>query len=64
MEGDIENVDGVIRITTIRVHYRVAVDEDKRTGAEKALASYASRCPAYQSVQGCIEVSSTADWTS
>ena len=63
VEGDIEDVDGVLRITRIRVRYRVRVPSGKREEVERALEVYADRCPAYQSVKGCIDVSWDADLT-
>ena len=57
VEGDIAEVDGVLRITTIRLHYRLKIPEGSRDKLDRALASYADKCPAYQSVRGCIECS-------
>jgi len=55
VEGDIENVDGVLRITKIRLRYRFRIPVGSREKVERAVESYAERCPAYQSVKGCIE---------
>ena len=55
VEGDIEDVDGVLKITRIRLHYRFNIPADSRDKADRALATYADKCPAYQSVKGCIE---------
>jgi uncharacterized OsmC-like protein len=54
IEGDIEDVDGVLKITTIRLRYRVRIPPGTREKAERVLAGYADKCPAYQSVKGCI----------
>lgn len=62
VEGDVEEVDGTIRVTTIRMRYRGTVPAGSQEIIEKALGRYADRCPAYVSVKGCIEVSSTADF--
>jgi hypothetical protein len=56
VEGDIEAVDGVLRITRVRLRYLLCVPPGARERAEEALAGYADRCPAYQSVKGSIEV--------
>jgi len=56
VESDIENVDGVLRITTIRVKYHLKVEADRKEAANEAFASYLSRCPAAQSVIGCIRI--------
>lgn len=57
VEGDIEEVDDVLRITKIRLHYRFTVPAGEREKAERALETYADKCPAYQSVKGCIDCS-------
>jgi len=61
VEGDIEDVDGVLRITKIRLTYKVTIPAGSRDKAERALAVYADKCPAYQSVKGCIQVSWQAE---
>jgi len=55
VEGDIEDVDGVLKITTIRLHFEAEIPAGSRDKAERALATYAEKCPAYQSVKGCID---------
>jgi uncharacterized OsmC-like protein len=55
VEGDIEDVDGVLRITRIRLHFSFTVPMGTREKADRALKTYAEKCPAYQSVKGCIE---------
>lgn len=61
VEGDIEDVGGVLKITRIRLHYRMTIPSGSREKAERSLAVYAEGCPAYQSVKGCIECSWQAD---
>jgi uncharacterized OsmC-like protein len=56
VEGDIENVDGILKITTIRVKYHLKVSADQKEAAREAFASYLSKCPAAQSVIGCIKL--------
>lgn len=56
VEGDIENVDGVLKITTIRVKYRLKVPEEKANEAREAFGGYISHCPAAQSLIGCIAI--------
>jgi uncharacterized OsmC-like protein len=60
VEGDIEDVNGVLRITKIRLHYRIKAPVGKRESIERLLEHYAEACPAYQSVKGCINCSWTA----
>jgi len=61
VEGDIAEVDGVLRITAIRLQYRLSSDaadpEIDRDTVDRALEHYAENCPAYQSIKGCIECS-------
>ena len=55
-EGDIENVNGVLKITTIRVKYHLKISEDKVAEARECFSNYITRCPAAQSVIGCIKL--------
>ena len=55
VEGDIRDVDGVLKITTIRLRYRFKIPTGSRSKVDRALETYAERCPAYQSVKGCID---------
>jgi uncharacterized OsmC-like protein len=61
VEGDIEDVDGVMRITKIRLQFRFRIPKGAREKVERVLESYAEKCPAYQSVKGCIDCSWQAD---
>ena len=61
VEGDIEEVDGVLRITSIRLHYRLTIPVGTQDKVDRALATYADKCPAYQSVKGCIDCSWDAE---
>ena len=56
VEGDIENVNGILKITRIGVTYHMKVPKGKREEAKEALTAYLSRCPAAQSVMGCIRI--------
>lgn len=61
MEGDIENVDGVIRITRIRVHYDLKIPEGTRERAQRALDTHQAKCPAAVSVKDSIAIEISAD---
>ena len=63
VEGDIEDVDGVLKITKIRLHYRFTIPAGSKDKADRAVAVYAEKCPAYQSVKGCIDCSWDAEIT-
>ena len=56
VEGDIENVNNVLRITQIRVTYHLKVPQGKAQEAKGAFSSYLTSCPAAQSVIGCIKI--------
>ncbi len=56
VEGDIEDVNGVLKITRIRVVYRLKLPPEKAADAREAFSSYLVRCPAAQSVVGCIDL--------
>jgi uncharacterized OsmC-like protein len=61
VEGDVEDVDGVLRITKIRLKYNFEAPKDLLKKAERALQVYADLCPAYQSVKNGIDCSWDAD---
>jgi uncharacterized OsmC-like protein len=57
VEGDIEEVEGVLKITKIRLRYRFRSPSGSREKIDRALETHAEKCPAYQSVKGCIDCS-------
>jgi organic hydroperoxide reductase OsmC/OhrA len=57
--GDIEDVNGVLKITRINVDYWLKLPKDKRQEAEEALNNYLNLCPGAQSVIGCIDINHT-----
>lgn len=54
--GDIENVDGVLKITRINVHYLLRLPDAQQNAATECFNNYIHKCPAAQSVIGCINV--------
>ena len=56
VEGDIENVNNILKITQIRVQFYLKVLQGKAGEAREAFSSYLSSCPAAQSVIGCIHI--------
>ena len=56
VEGDIENVNNVLKITQIRVKYYLKIHPEKVAEAQDAFSSYLKFCPAAQSIMGCIEI--------
>ena len=61
VEGDIEVVDKILRIARIRVRYVIAIPAGKREAAERAVATHATKCPAANSVRGCIDLDIEAE---
>ena len=56
VEGDIESVNGILKITVIRVHYVLKLSQSEENDAHWAMANYIEKCPAAMSVTGCIRL--------
>ena len=56
VEGDIEKVNNIPKITEIRVAYHLKIPAGKTRDAMDAFSSYLISCPAAQSVMGCITI--------
>ena len=56
VEGDIEDVSGILKITRIRVQYHLKIPKEKAAEAQEAFSTYLVRCPAAQSVIKCIRI--------
>lgn len=56
VEGDIEDVHGILRITAIRVSYHLKVNENRAHDAKESFANYIAQCPAAQSIINCIKI--------
>lgn len=61
--GDIENVNGVLKIVRINVHYYLKLPADKRPDAEDAFNNYITLCPAAQSVVEAITITHELEMT-
>jgi organic hydroperoxide reductase OsmC/OhrA len=61
VEGDVEAVDRVLRISRLRVHYTITIPRGTRDAADRAVATHEENCPAATSVRGCIPIVITAD---
>jgi uncharacterized OsmC-like protein len=55
-EGTIEEIDGRMLLTHVKVHYRVRAEQDKVEAVQRAIASHGSRCPVSESVRRGIAV--------
>jgi uncharacterized OsmC-like protein len=63
VEGDIESVDGVLRVTEIRVRYLLQASPAEEAAARWALENYIEKCPGAMSVKGCIRIEHTLELT-
>ncbi|HWX38268.1 MAG TPA: OsmC family protein [Candidatus Sulfotelmatobacter sp.] len=59
-EGTIEDVDGKMILTGIKIHYKMKVPKDKRATVERALEHHEGFCAASESVRRGI----TVEWES
>jgi organic hydroperoxide reductase OsmC/OhrA len=59
--GDIEEVNGILKITRIDVKYLLKLPEEQRDSAIECFNNYIQFCPAAQSVIGCIDVTHNLD---
>ena len=62
VEGDIEDVDGVMRITRVRVGYHIKLPSGKREEAQRALDVHERGCPVAMSVKDSIDISWSAEF--
>jgi len=60
VEGRIAGVGKTIRITSIHVHYDLAVPAESREAALRALNVHPEGCPAHQSVKNAIQITWSA----
>jgi organic hydroperoxide reductase OsmC/OhrA len=56
VEGDIVNIEGVLRITVIRVNYLLKLSHEEEADARWAMENYIEKCPGAMSVTGCIRI--------
>ena len=57
--GDIEEVNKILKITRINVNYLLKLPDNQRETALSCFDNYIERCPAAQSVIGCIDIQHT-----
>lgn len=55
VEGIVEEVDNVLTIRAIHLVFSLSAAKGNEKTIERALKSFAGKCPAYQSVKGCID---------
>ena len=54
VEGDIEDVDGVMKIARIRIGYKIRHPAGKRPEVERALAVHERGCPAAMTLRDAV----------
>jgi uncharacterized OsmC-like protein len=55
--GDIEEVNGILKITRISVNYLLKLPDQQRDSALECFNNYIQLCPVAQSVIACINIS-------
>ena len=61
-EGDIEKVDKTIKITEIRVHYKLPIQRDQMETADRVLQLHPAGCPAHQTVKDAVRIKIDAQY--
>ena len=56
VEGDIEDVNGMLMITVICVRYTLKVKPEEEADARWAMGNYIEKCSGSMSVTGCIRI--------
>ena len=57
VEGKVEEIDGVVKITSLRLRYQLKAPAAERPTVDRVLGVYADKCPAYLSVKDSIRCS-------
>lgn len=58
-----ELVNGIVRLTSIKVHYRLTIPAGTREAVDRALSRHQEKCPTAVSLAAAIAISWTADIT-
>ena len=56
-------VDGIVRLISIAVHYRLSIPPGTREAVDRALSRHQQKCPTAMSLAAAIAISWTADIT-
>jgi uncharacterized OsmC-like protein len=60
-EGTNELVEGIIRLTEIRIAYKLRIPPGTREAVERALARHQEKCPTAVSLGAAVRISWTAE---
>jgi uncharacterized OsmC-like protein len=55
-EATIEEIDGKLLLTSVKVHYRIRAPKEKHEAVERALEIHEARCPVSESVRRGITI--------
>lgn len=56
-----ELVNGIVRLTEIRIHYRLRIPAGTREPVDRALSRHQEKCPTAVSLAAAVPISWTAD---
>ena len=62
-EGENGVIDGIVRLTSIRLAYRLRIPAGTRATVERALGRHQEKCPTAVSLAAAVQISWTADIT-
>ena len=57
VEGKVEEIDGVVKITSLHLRYQLKAPAAERATVDRVLSVHADKCPAYLSVKDSIRCS-------
>jgi hypothetical protein len=60
-EGVNEIVDGIVRLTAVRIAYRLRIPAGSREVVERALSRHQEKCPTAMSLAAAVRISWSAD---
>ncbi len=60
-EGVNELIDGIVRLTEIRIAYRLSIPSGSRETVDRALSRHQEKCPTAMSLAAAVKISWSAD---
>jgi organic hydroperoxide reductase OsmC/OhrA len=58
-----ELVDGLVRLTQIRIHYQLTIPSGTRDAVDRALSRHQEKCPTAMSLGAAVTITWSADIT-
>ncbi|MBA2454303.1 MAG: OsmC family protein [Chloroflexia bacterium] len=59
--GEIETDDGVLVVRRIHVTYRLRLERERRSAAERAHAVHHDACPVYRTIKQCVAITTSLE---